>query len=108
VPLRVLLSDISSIPTREHLLPQPEMTMLQKDEVEQTTGTTAEAVVGARRRKRKVKTRTESLDRGLIASGCATVEQTHLNSLLRNAVTVTRATVVTICGSILRMEDGKI
>jgi hypothetical protein len=84
------------------------MTMLQKVEVEQMTETMGENVVEARRRKRKVRTRIESLDPGTTPSDCAILEPTRQNSLLRNAVTVINATVVTICGSILRMEDGKI
>ena len=100
------------IHTRGQLPPQPQMTMRQKDEVEQMTETTLEANVEedaeARRRKRKARTRTESLGHGMTLSDCVTVEPTHQNSLQRSAASVTGATAATICGSILRMEGGKI
>jgi hypothetical protein len=60
-------------------------------------------VVAARRRKtrkRKVKTRIESLALGMIRSDSAIAEPTHQNSRPRNAVSVTHAIVATICGNI--------
>jgi hypothetical protein len=75
--------------------------MLQKHEGRQTTETTMatvemEVVEPKRRRtrKRKVKTRIESLDPGMIRSGFATAEPIRQNSPPKNAVLVTLAIVV--------------
>ena len=81
--------------------------MLQKREGRQMTETTmatVEMVVvepkRRRTRKRKVKTRIESLDPGMIRSDFATAEPIRQNSPLKNAVSVILATVAMIYESI--------
>jgi hypothetical protein len=85
--------------------------MPQKDGAQMVgtiTETLVEVVVEARRRKRrKVKTRIESLDLGTIQSDFATAEPTHLNSPQRNAALGTRAIVATIYGNTSRKESRK-
>jgi hypothetical protein len=66
---------------------------------ETTMATVEMAVVEPKRRrtrKRKVKTRIESLDPGMIQSGFATAEPIRQNSPPKNAVLVTLANVATI------------
>jgi hypothetical protein len=76
--------------------------MLQKQEGRQMTETTMATVemvvvdLKRRTRKRKVKTRIESLDPGMIQSGFATAEPIRQNSPPKNAVLVTLANVATI------------